>query len=36
MKTEMKANRMELNMDELEQVNGGIYVHPGGRAARRL
>ena len=24
MKTEMKANRMELNMDELEQVNGGI------------
>ncbi len=24
MKTEMKANRMELNMNELEQVNGGI------------
>ena len=26
MKTEMKANRMELNMDELEQVNGGMLL----------
>ena len=26
MKTEMKANRMELNMDELEQANGGMLL----------
>ena len=36
MKTEMKANRMELTLNELEQVNGGNFFADLEEVLRRI